>query len=193
MQFPIKAGRITFVQNANFDRVELSFLALNSKKADATRDDSRYESGELSKFRHNVIISHFSPIAMYVRVKRIGSKRYAYLVEGVREKERVRQKTLCYLGPVAKIGFGIPDEARRKVERRFPVNWERIENSIRKIPLTLEEISQLRRENFAPLVRTRSGPRRPRAKGELSALSKLAAISFAERFERIKDREYRMR
>src|SRR5438552_3470888 len=83
---------------------------------------------------------------MYVRVKRVGSRRYAYLVKGVREKERVRQKTLCYLGPVAKLGFGIPDDIRRRVEQRFQVNWDEIENGIRQIPLTLEEISQLRRE-----------------------------------------------
>jgi hypothetical protein len=130
---------------------------------------------------------------MYVRVKRVRSKRYAYLVKGVREGERVRQETLCYLGPVAKLGFGIPDDVRRKVEQRFEVNWEKVENGIRQIPLTLEEVSQLRRENFIPTARTRSGPRRSRVKGELSALSKLAAIGFRERFEKIGDREYRMR
>ncbi len=130
---------------------------------------------------------------MYVRVKRVGSRRYAYLVKGVREKERVRQKTLCYLGPVAKLGFGVPNDTRRKTEQRFQVNWEKIENGIRQIPLTLEEISLLRRGNLAPTARTRSGPRRSRAKGELSALSKLAAIGFRERFEKIGDREYRMR
>src|SRR5437667_8566689 len=56
---------------------------------------------------------------MYVRVKRVGSRRYAYLVKGVRAKERVRQKTLCYLGPVAKLGFGIPNDIRSKTEQRF--------------------------------------------------------------------------
>jgi hypothetical protein len=130
---------------------------------------------------------------MYVRIKRVGSRRYAYLVKGVREKERVRQMTLCYLGPVAKLGFGIPNDIRRKVEQRFQVNWEKIENGIRQVPLTLDEVSQLRRQSFNPAARTRSGPRRSRAKGELSALWKLAAIGFRERFERIGDREYRMR
>jgi len=130
---------------------------------------------------------------MYVRVKRVGSRRYAYLAKGMREKERVRQMTLCYLGPVAKLGFGIPNDIRRKVQQRFQVNWEKVEDEIRQIPLTLEEISQLRRENFNPTPRTRSGPRRSRAKGELSALSKLAALGFRERFEKIGDREYRMR
>ena len=130
---------------------------------------------------------------MYVRVKRVGSRRYAYLVRGVRDNDRVTQKTLCYLGPVVKLGFGIPNDIRRKTEQRFQVNWEEIENGIRQIPLTLEEISLLRRGNLAPTARTRSGPRRSRAKGELSALSKLAAIGFRERFEKIGDREYRMR
>jgi hypothetical protein len=130
---------------------------------------------------------------MYVRVKRVGSRRYAYLAKGVRERGRVRQKTLCYLGPVAKLGFGIPADVRRRVERRFQVDWGKIENGIRQIPLTLEEVSQLRRENFIPTARTRNGPRRSRVKGELSALSKLAAVGFRERFEKIGDREYRMR
>ena len=130
---------------------------------------------------------------MYVRVKKVGSRRYAYLAKGVREEGRVRQKTLCYLGPVAKLGFGIPNDIRRKTEQRFQVNWEKIEKGIRQIPLTLEEVSQLRRENFTPTARIRSGPRRSRVKGELSALTELAAIGFRERFERIGDREYRMR
>jgi hypothetical protein len=115
------------------------------------------------------------------------------LVDGVREGKRVRQRTLCYLGPVAKLGFGIPNNIRRKTEQRFQVNWEKIEKGIRQIPLTLEEISLLRRENFTPTARTRSGPRRSRAKGELSALSELAAIGFRERFKKIGAREYRMR
>src|SRR5437867_7212282 len=118
---------------------------------------------------------------MYVRVKRVGSRRYAYLVKGVREKERVRQKTLCYLGPVAKLGFGIPNDIRRKTEQRFQVNWEKIEKGIRQIPLTLEEISQLRRENFTPTARTRSGPRRSRAKGEFSADRKSTRLNSSHR------------
>src|SRR3989442_10965986 len=113
---------------------------------------------------------------MYVRVKRVGSRRYAYLVKGVREKARVRQKTLCYLGPIAKLGFGVPDEIRRKVEQRFQVNWERVEKQIRQIRVTLEEFSKLRRENFIRTARTRSGPRRSRARGELSDLSKFADL-----------------
>jgi hypothetical protein len=130
---------------------------------------------------------------MFLRVKKVGSRRYAYLVDGVREGKRVRQRTLCYLGPLAKLGFGIPNDVRRKVERRFQLDWEKIESGIRHVPLALEEISQLRRENFIPTARTRSGPRRSRVKGELSALSELAAIGFRERFEKIGDREYRMR
>src|SRR3989442_14672109 len=108
---------------------------------------------------------------MYVRVKRVGSRRYAYLAKGVREKERVRQMTLCYLGPVAKLGFGIPNDIRRKVEQRFQVNWPKVEKGIRQIALTLETISQLRRDNFIPTARSRRGPRASRAEGELSAVS----------------------
>src|SRR5207249_12179828 len=107
---------------------------------------------------------------MYVRVKRVGSRRYAYLVKGVREKERVRQKTLCYLGPDAKLGFGIPNDIRRKTEQRFQVNWEKTENGIVQIPLTLEEISLLRPGNLVLPVKTRTGPRRFRAQGEFFPL-----------------------
>src|SRR5207244_13086922 len=102
-------------------------------------------------------------------------------------------QTRCSLGPAAKLGVGITNDITRKVEQRFQVNWEKVEKEIRQIPLTLEEISQLRRKNFTPTARARSGPRRSRVRGELSALSELAAIGFRQRFEKIGDREYRMR
>src|SRR5437899_49788 len=49
---------------------------------------------------------------MFVRVKKIRSKRYVYLVEGRRIGDRVRQKTLCYLGPISKLIYGLPSDER---------------------------------------------------------------------------------
>ena len=135
---------------------------------------------------------------MFVRVKKVGPRRYAYLVDGVREGKRVRQRTLCYLGPVSKIVSGIPENDRRKIEERFQVSWDKINYEIRRIPLTFEEISRARRAQFAVSIRNRKMGFRsqgdlPRAEGELAALSKLAAIKFRKMFEEIGEREYRMR
>src|SRR2546425_10555926 len=135
---------------------------------------------------------------MFVRVKKIGLRRYAYLVEGVREGKRVRQKTLFYLGPVSKLASGVPEDTRRRVGKRFQVDWDRTNEEIRRVPLTFEELSQARRMQYAVSIGTRqSGVRSqgglPRAKGELSVLARLAATRFREMFEEIGEREYRMR
>ncbi len=135
---------------------------------------------------------------MFVRVKKIGLRRYAYLVEGVREGKRVRQRTLFYLGPVSKLASGIPEDTRRRVGKRFQVDWDKTNEEIRRIPLTFEELSEARRLQYAVSVKMRrSGFRSqgglPRAKGELSVLARLAAIRFREMFEEIGKNEYRMR
>jgi hypothetical protein len=135
---------------------------------------------------------------MFVRVKKVGSRRYAYLVNGVRERGRVRQRTLCYLGPISKLVFGIPDNTRKKVEKRFQVDWFRMNDQLRRIPLTFEELSMARRDQYPVSIRTRRAGFRsqgdlPRDKGELSVLSRLVAIRFREMFEEIGEREYRMR
>ncbi len=135
---------------------------------------------------------------MFVRVKKIGPRRYVYLVEGVREGGRVSQKSLCYLGPVARLASGIPDDIRKKVERQFQVDWKRVSESIRRMPLTFEELSEARRAQYASsiMVRTRglrTQGNRPRVEGELSALSKLASTRFDEMFDEVGERKYRMR
>lgn len=135
---------------------------------------------------------------MFVRVKKLGLRRYAYLVEGAREGRRVIQRTLCYLGPVSKLVSGVPDGTRRKVGERFQVDWNKTNREIGRIPLTFEELSEARRAQYAVSIRTRQAGFRsqgdlPRAEGELSALSRLAATKFREMFEAVGDREYRMR
>jgi hypothetical protein len=136
---------------------------------------------------------------MFPRVKEVGGRRYIYLVEGAREGRRVRQRTLCYLGPIAKLASSVPERTKRKVDRRFEVDWRRVEEAIRKIPLTFEELSEARRQSYALSVKSgsRGGLRtrgeRPRAEGELLALSRIAAVRFKEGFEEVGERSYRMR
>jgi len=89
---------------------------------------------------------------VYVKLKKIGSKRYAYLVEGRRENGRVRQKTLAYLGPMVKVAMGVPDDFARKVDSRVGnVDWAKINMHIRKIPIEFEELLEIRR-NALPIV-----------------------------------------
>lgn len=132
---------------------------------------------------------------MYVRVKRIGSKRYVYLAEGRSENGKVRQKTLAYLGPVTKVARGIPDNVMRRVNSRLDgVDWEKINLSIRDIALTFEEWQEAKSEMLPSVLasrrdRSRDTGRgsRPRIMGELAALRLIARKRFAEMFETLKD------
>jgi len=136
---------------------------------------------------------------VFVRAKRIGGRRYAYLVKGVREGGRVRQKTLCYLGPLPKLAYGVPEDVRREVGRSLQVDWGRVNDEIRRIPLTFEEMMEARRGEFAESVRIRQAGKRaskgglPRVEGELPALAKAASAKFKQMFEEVGGSTYRMR
>ena len=138
---------------------------------------------------------------MFVRVKKIGGNRYVYLSEGVSKEGRVRQKTLCYLGPVARIASGIPDKTREKVERQIgSVDWNKINAAVRAIPVTFEELQDMKRSQLPIALGFRksgfqniSRGNAPRAEGELSALTAIARRNFNEMFESVGDRKYRMR
>ncbi len=138
---------------------------------------------------------------MFVRVKKIGGNRYVYLLEGVSRGGRVRQKTLCYLGPVSKVVSGIPDETREKVERLIDtVDWNRINAGVRAIPVTFEELQDMKRSRLPIAIGIRQNGFRnvsrgnvPRAEGELAALAMMARKSFNEMFETVGERKYRMR
>jgi len=149
--------------------------------------------------RHNIIIMRPPTCLVFPRIKEIAGRRYVYLVEGAREGRSVRQKTLCYLGPLSRLASGVPERTKKKVEVRLQVDWMRVDRTIRKIPLTFEELSAARRERYVLSIRKgrRTGPPtsggRPRVEGELSALSKIAASRFKELFEKVGERAYQMR
>jgi hypothetical protein len=85
---------------------------------------------------------------VFVRVKTISGRRYAYLVEGVREGRRVRQKTLCYLGPLPRLFAGVPDDVAKKAAP-LPVDWKKVNDKVRQIPLTPDELSEVRRARYS--------------------------------------------
>ena len=136
---------------------------------------------------------------MFVRAKRVGRRRYLYLVEGKRSVANVKQKTLRYLGPLSRLVAGVPEEVKKDVNLRFRVDWQKMDDEITRIPLTFEELSETRRAQFAISARIRARQGRPtqgnlpRTEGELSALSKAAAHRFGELFEEIGTLSYRMK
>lgn len=148
---------------------------------------------------------------MFVRAKEVDGKRYAYLVEGRRTGKRVRQETVCYLGPLSTLAAGVPSTVRRRVEEkvaRIRVNWKAINDQIRRIPLTFEEMSEMRLRQYVLAMKPRNSgsgrgetasPLQPkallqqRAEGELVSLSRLARLRFSEMFEEIGQGGYRMR
>ncbi len=136
---------------------------------------------------------------MFPRVKRVAGRRYVYLVEGVRQGRKVRQKTLCYLGPLSKVASGVPEEVRKKVGSGLRLDWKVVEQKIGRIPLTFDELSIARRDRYVRSMRNwRVGGRptqgnRQRATGELLALSTIATARFEEFFEEIGERAYRMK
>jgi hypothetical protein len=136
---------------------------------------------------------------VFVRAKRVGGRRYLYLVEGRRDGEEVRQKTLCYLGPVSKLTSGVPDAVRRSVGAQLRIDWSEVNDQIGRIPLTFEELSEARRVQFAASATARGQRGRPtqgdlpRAEGELSALSKLSQYRFRDMFQETGPLAYRMK
>jgi len=136
---------------------------------------------------------------VFVRAKRVGRRRYLYLVEGKRDGAKIKQKTLCYLGPLSRLVAGVPEEVKKDVDLRLRVDWKKIDDQIVRIPLSFEELSETRRAQFAISVRMRARQGRPtqgnlpRTEGELSALSMAAALRFEELFQEIGMHSYRMK
>jgi hypothetical protein len=57
---------------------------------------------------------------MIVKVKDVGSRRYVYLVMNTRGRKRMKQKTLCHLGPISKLVYGVPINTRNKGQEVVP-------------------------------------------------------------------------
>lgn len=138
--------------------------------------------------RHNIIV-RLVPGSSCVRSSQEGRREAICLPGGRRKGGRVRQRTLCYIGPLWKLVSGAPDDVRKKAEG-FNVDWKKANDEIRQIPITFDELSEARRAQYALAIRMRrQGVRTqgdlPRAKGELSALSTLAQAKFREMFEEV--------
>lgn len=146
---------------------------------------------------------------MFVRVKEVAGRRYVYLVEGRRRGGSVRQKVLCYLGPLPSLASGIPEGVKRRVEEVTSsqvFDWNKIIEKMKKIPLRFEELSEMRMKRYRLAITARNlkltlpevkvTPKivfRQRSEGELLALSKLAAKRWQHAFEDVGEGRYRLR
>ncbi|MFQ6095406.1 MAG: hypothetical protein ACE5NN_04620 [Candidatus Bathyarchaeia archaeon] len=147
---------------------------------------------------------------MFVRVKEVAGRRYLYVVDGRRRGKKVRQRVLCYLGTLTTLASGIPEDMKRRVERENPdiLDWKKIIEQVKRIPLRFEEISDIRKRQYALAIKARNLPLKlpppevkmtpsavfeQRRDGELSALSRLAARGFRETYEELGEGRYRMR
>jgi hypothetical protein len=134
---------------------------------------------------------------MFVRVKEVRGRRYAYLVEGMRDGARVRQRVVCYLGPVSRVALGVPPKLVTDKGGR-PIDWKIVKEAAARIPLSLEELSEARRYGYPLVLSARRqgfltrGTRR-RIEGEEDALSRLAASNFKDKFVQVGRNRYRMR
>jgi hypothetical protein len=134
---------------------------------------------------------------MFVRVKEVRGRRYAYLVEGVRDGARVRQRVVCYLGPVSRVALGVPRKLLTDKGGR-PIDWKIVKEAAARIPLSLEELSEARRYGYPTVLSSRrqgflTRGTRQRIEGEEDALSRLAASNFKEIFVQVGRNRYRMR
>ena len=118
----------------------------------------------------------------------------------------MEQKTLSYLGPLAKLAPGISRKTRKKVESDVgrKLDWDTITKAVTKISLTLQELDEMRVDGYSSSLKFRNRRRNiskpntfpkeifsQRGRAELKALAKSAAIGFDEMFEQIGERKYR--
>jgi hypothetical protein len=141
---------------------------------------------------------------MFVRLKRISGRRYAYLVEGKRRGNKVKQVIIGYLGPFYALIPGVPEYVRSKLTRK-QIDWNDVNSQLKQIPVTLDELAEMKRGRLRVFFSARgtdipvqTTPKTPsvllaqRSAGELSALSKLSARAFQRMFGKT-DEGYRMR
>ena len=139
-----------------------------------------------------------SPCRMFVRVKKIAGRRYLYLVEGKRAGSKVRQRVVCYLGPISKIAFGIPEGIPISGSGGRRLDMKSINQAIQRIPIKFEELSEARLARLPSIARERkegflSSGTRDRIPGEGEVLAQLAAVRFSRLFAKVDRMKYRMR
>ena len=145
---------------------------------------------------------------MFVKVKVIAGRRYVYIAEGARTGKQVKQKTY-YLGSLSNLAYGIPEDLKRKIEAKNPniKNWDKITKEIRRIPLKFEEVSNLKPEQYAQMIKAKSLPVtskkmneqvtpsmvfKQRREGELLALSIIVKKRFQETYTELGDGKLRL-
>lgn len=134
---------------------------------------------------------------MYLRLKSVRGRRYAYLVEGQREGNRVRQKVVRYLGPLSRVGFGIP-ESLMVQDGEATIDWKSVNEAVARIPMTFDELSEARLLRYPAAIRDRrmgfpTGGTRGRVRGEEDALVALASAKFGQAFTELGKGRYRMK
>ena len=135
---------------------------------------------------------------MYVRLKTFRGRRYAYLVEGIRADGTVRQKVVAYLGPLSEVWFGVPAKTRAKAGKRADIDWREVNLSLGAVPLSLEELADLKTKRYSRAMAERRqgyltrGVRR-RVEGKPDVLAELAALRFNDAFRKVGERRYAVR
>lgn len=136
-----------------------------------------------------------------------------YLVRGSRSGDKVRQKSVAYLGPLSVLTFGIPKSVREKAELRAgeSIEWNVIRKKIASMPVKFDEF--IASKNRIATLKTRALlqtkipikeiisaiPQDPaklllqRAPGELEALTRLSQRSFRFMFQQHGPYSYRLR
>ena len=150
---------------------------------------------------------------MYPRIKKIAGREYVYLVTGSRSGDKIRQKTVAYLGPLSILTFGIPKSVRENAELRAgkSIDWESVKEKIASMPVKFDEFADSRKrtaslktrallEVEAPVRKISSARlQKPselllqRAPGELEVLALLSKQSFESMFQQVGPYRYRLR
>ena len=129
---------------------------------------------------------------------------------GARSGDKVRQKTVAYLGPLSVLTFGIEKSVREKAERKAgePVDWQVVQEKIALMPIKFDEFTSSKKRAATLKTRARlqteipgarTTPQEPsillsqRAPGELEAIARLSQRSFRSTFQQIGPYRYRLR
>ena len=155
--------------------------------------------GGATEVRHNIITGLGRAVyraTLFVRVKTVRGRRFAYVVEGKRTGADVRQKVVRYLGPMSRLANGVPEAVATR--GGTAVDWKMVNDALRRIPLTFDELDEARRSRFSRATEARRQgflrrSTRRRLEGEEEALFRIAASKFGLLFREVGKGRYRMR